>query len=151
MKSSAKTVKQYLDELPQDRLEPIQEVREVILNNLPDGYKEGMQYGMIGYYVPIKLYPKGYLNDGKTGLPYAALASQKNHMAIYLMSVYANKEGYEQFKEEYKKTGKKMDIGKSCVRFTKIENVPLPLIGKTIANTSVKDFIKLYEDSRKNR
>jgi len=151
MKSNAKTVGEYLKSLPADRREVISVVRKEILKNLPPGYQEQMQYGMIGYSVPTTLYPAGYLNDKKTPLPYAALASQKNHMAVYLMNIYGYGESSVRkwFEAEYKKTGKKLDVGKSCVRFTKLENLPVKLIGKAIARVSVKDFIAYYEKSRK--
>jgi hypothetical protein len=146
MQSKATTVEQYLAELPKDRREAIQAVREVILRNLPKGYEEGMQYGMIGYYVPHSLYPPGYHCDPKQPLPYAHLASQKNYMSIYLMCVYAGGEQQAWFREEWQKTGKKLDMGKSCVRFRKLEDLPLPLIGKAIKRASVKKFITFYED-----
>ena len=147
MTSKAETVKQYLDELPEDRREAIQAVREVILKNLPEGYEEGMQYGMIGYYVPHSLYPKGYHCDPKQPLPFASLASQKNHMAVYLFCIYSSDEDREWFIEEYKKTGMRMDLGKSCVRFKKLENLPLPLIGKAVKKMTVKKFIAAYESA----
>lgn len=149
MQSKAKTVDEYLKNLSTDRRKDIQNVRKVILNNLPKGYKEGMQYGMIGYYIPLKIYPNGYLNDGKTPLPYISLASQKNHMAVYLNNIYMNKKINKWFIDEYKKSRKRIDMGKSCVRFKKIEDLPIELIGKAVAKTSVDAFIKEYEKSRK--
>jgi hypothetical protein len=155
MKSTAATVEQYLAELPEDRREAIQTVRATILKNLPNGYEEGMQYGMIGYYVPHSLYPPGYHCDPKQPLPYASLASQKNHMAIYLMCVYGNAEQETWFREAWAKTGKKLDMGKSCVRFKKIEDLPLKVIGQAIKRVPVKNLIAHYEsalqDSRARR
>jgi uncharacterized protein YdhG (YjbR/CyaY superfamily) len=151
MKSSAKTAAEYIKELPEDRRVAIQAVRKVIKANLPAGYEETMQYGMISYVVPLKTYPMGYLNDKKTPLPYASLASQKNHMAIYLFCIYTDTKLLNWFKREYKASGKKMDMGKSCIRFKKLENLPLDLIGKAIAKVPVKAFIKSYETSRHNR
>jgi hypothetical protein len=117
MQSKATTVAQYLAELPQDRRAAIEAVRKVILDNLDKDYEEGMQYGMIGYYVPQRVYPAGYHCDPKQPLTFAALASQKNHMALYMMCVYASGEHSEWFKRSWAKTGKKLDMGKSCVRF----------------------------------
>jgi hypothetical protein len=153
VQSKAKTVKEYLEELALERRPAIEHVRKVILKNLRKGYKEAMQYGMIGYGVPLKLYPDGYLGDKKTPLPYVALASQKNHMAVYLMNIYGDKATQKWFEKEIKtwqkETGKKLDMGKSCVRFKKLEDLPLEIIGKAIKLTSPKQFIKMYEDARK--
>lgn len=151
MQSKAKTVKEYLAELPEDRRRAIESVRRVIRKNLPRGYKEIMQYGMIGYVVPLSLYPEGYLGDKKTPLPYAGLASQKNNMAVYLMNIYGDEKVERWFEKEYRKTGKKMDIGKSCVRFRRLEDLPLELIGKAIGLVPVKTYIKRYEASRKRK
>src|SRR5580693_637357 len=133
MQSGAKTVAEYLDSLPADRRAAISAVREVIRANLDAGYEEGIQYGMIGYYVPHRLFPAGYHTDPEQPLPFAALASQKSHMALYLMGVYcgcAEGPGGETkdtlwFREAWAKTGKKLDMGKACVRFKKLENVAL--------------------------
>lgn len=151
MQSKVATVVEYLKELPKERREAINAVRKVIKQHLPAGYQETMQYGMISYVVPLRRYPEGYLGDSKTPLPYAALASQKNHMAVYLNNIYADPKLKKWFEREYKKSGKKMDMGKSCVRFRKLEDVPLDLIGKAIAQTSVAAHIKRYEQSRKKR
>ena len=147
MQSKAKTVTQYLKELPADRRKAIQAVRTVVLKNLPDGYEEGMQYGMIGYYVPHRLYPAGYHCDPSQPLPYAHLASQKNHMAIYLFGMYSDPDIVDWFVEEYKKSGKKLDMGKSCVRFKKLDDLPLEIVGKVIKKISVKKMIATYEAS----
>ena len=125
MQSKAKTVEEYLAALPEDRREAVQAVRKVILKNLGKGYEEGMQYGMIGYYVPHSVYPDGYHCDPKQPLPFAGLASQKNHMAIYLMCIYGIEEQERWFREAWARTGKKLDMGKSCVRFKKLEDLPL--------------------------
>ncbi len=145
MQSKAKTVKEYLAELPEDRRAAIQAVRKVILKNLDKGYEEGMQYGMIGYYIPHKLYPPGYSCDPKQPLPFACLASQKNHMAVYLMCIYGGTENESWFRKEWAKTGKKLDMGKSCIRFKKLEDLPLDVIGKTIARVPLKEYIGYYE------
>lgn len=149
MKINANTVQEYLDQLPQERRETVGKVRNMILENLPEGYEEGIQYGMIGYFVPLSIYPKGYLEDKKTPLPYIGLASQKNHMSLYLNCIYAKQDLYSWFTEEYKKTGKKMEIGKSCVRFKKLEDLPLSLVGRAVAKIPVREYIDIYEESRK--
>jgi len=145
MQSEATTVDQYLAELPDDRRAAIGEVREVILANLPEGYEESMNWGMISYEIPLETYPDTY---NKKPLGYAALASQKNHMAVYLLTIYSSEETATTFEEEYRATGKRYDVGKSCVRFRKIDDLPLDLIGRTIAATSVEQYIARYEEAR---
>ncbi len=147
MQSKATTVEQYLAELPEDRREALQAVRTTILKNLPKGYEEGMQYGMIGYFVPHSVYPPGYHCDPKQPLPFAGLASQKNHMSLYLMCNYADGEYESWFREAWTKTGKKLDMGKSCVRFKKLEDVPLKVIGQAIKRVPTKKFIEHYESA----
>ncbi len=147
MISKAQTVKEYLASLPEDRRKAMEAVRKVIRKNIGKGYEEGMQYGMIGYYVPHKLYPAGYHCDPKQPLPFACLASQKNHMAVYLMTVYG--EGEAWFRKEWAKTGRKLDMGKSCIRFKKLEDLPLDVIGKAVARVPVKDYIGYYESRLK--
>jgi len=146
--SKANTVEQYLAALPPDRRDAINAVRKVILKNLPDGFEEVMQYGMISYVVPFKLFPAGYHCDPSQPLCFAGLASQKNHMAIYLMTVYGHKETEEWFKKAYKASGKKLDMGKSCVRFKKLEDLPLDVIGQAIARVPVDKYIAAYQQSR---
>ena len=145
VKSDAPTVESYLAELPPERREALEAVREVILANLPQGYEECMTFGMIGYVIPLSRYPKTY---NKQPLALAALASQKRHMAVYLNNVYGDPETLEWFTSAYEASGKRLDMGKSCVRFTKLANLPLELIGETIARTSVDDFLSFYEDAR---
>ncbi len=142
MQSKANTVKQYLNELPNDRKKAISIVRQTILENLPEGYDEVMNWGMITYEVPLETYPNTY--NGKS-LMYAALASQKNHMAVYLMGCYMVPEVRNEFEKAYKKSGKRFDAGKSCIRFKKIDDLPLDLLGKTIASMDVNEFIELVE------
>ncbi len=144
--SNAKTVEKYLAELPSERRNAVAAVRRVILTNLPKGYEETMQYGMISYVIPLKKYPKTY--NGQA-LALASLASQKNYMSIYLMNVYGNEEIEKWFHERYIASGKKLDMGKSCVRFKNIDDLPLDLLGETIAMTSVDEFISRYEEIRK--
>jgi uncharacterized protein YdhG (YjbR/CyaY superfamily) len=141
--SDAASVEEYLAELPEDRRQAISRVRAVILANLPEGYEETMQYGMPSYIVPFERYPTTY--NGQP-LAVASLASQKNYMSLYLMSVYGERD--QQFREEYERTGKRLDMGKSCVRFRSVDDLPLHLIARTIAATSVDDFIRTYEASR---
>jgi hypothetical protein len=148
MQSKSLTVKEYLAQLPPDRRKAIETVRKVIKKNLPKGYKEVMQYGMIGYVVPLSVYPAGYLGKPDVPLPYACIASQKNHMAVYLMNIYGTGSDEKWFKAAYKASGKKMDVGKSCVRFKKLEDLPLDLIGQAVARTPVKETIIRYERAR---
>lgn len=145
MQSKAKTVQEYLSDLPNDRLEAIETVRYVILDNLPEGFEETMNWGMITYQVPLSRYPDTY---NKQPLMMAALASQKNHMAVYLTGVYADEGSRARFDAAYKATGKRMDVGKSCVRFRKLEDLPLQLIGEAISEHSVDEFIDMTERAR---
>ncbi|GMQ94572.1 MAG: DUF1801 domain-containing protein [Acidimicrobiia bacterium] len=145
MRSEATSVEQYLDELPADRREAIETVRDTIVDNLPAGHVEGMNWGMIAYSVPLETYPDTY---NRQPLLYAALANQKNHMAVYLTGVYADQDRRENFLDKYRETGKRLDMGKSCVRFRRIEDLAVDLIGDTIAETDVGTFIELYEASR---
>jgi hypothetical protein len=141
----AATVNAYLSSLPQDRREALEAVRKVILANLDKDYEEGIQYGMIGYYVPHRVFPPGYHCDPKQPLPFASVASQKNHMAIYLMCVYGSQEQEKLFKEAWAKTGKKLDMGKSCVRFKKLSDIPLEVIGEAIKRVPAKKYIEQYQ------
>lgn len=145
MQSKAATVEEYLAELPEDRRAAISAIRDVVLANLPKGYEETMQYGMITYVVPHSLYPAGYHCDPKQALSFVSVASQKNHMAVYLSCLYQNPGTEAWFREEYARRGKKLDMGKSCVRFTKLENLALDLIGESIAQVPVDAFVANYE------
>ncbi len=149
MPTKPATVQDYLASLPEDRREALQAVRKVILKNLPKGYEEGIQYGMIGYFVPHSIYPDGYHCDPKQPLPFGGLASQKNHMSMYLFCLYCDPEGKDRFVREWKATGKKLDMGSSCIRFKKLEDVPLDVLGAAIKRTPVKDFIAVYEANTK--
>jgi len=149
MQSKAKTVKEYIASLPDDRAEVIAAVRKEILNNLPKGFEETMQYGMISYVVPHKLYSAGYHANPKDALPFISLASQKNHIALYHMAVYAGPL-HDWFVKEWKKfTDKKLDMGKSCIRFKKPDDVPVKLIGKLSAKMTPKQWIEAYETAKK--
>ncbi|MGB2964950.1 MAG: DUF1801 domain-containing protein [Anaerolineales bacterium] len=139
MLSKAQTVADYLSEMPPERREAINKVRETILENLPEGYEEVMNWGMITYQVPLEVYPDTY---NKKPLMYAALANQKNHMAVYLTGIYLDEGIYQEFEEKYKKTGKRYDVGKSCVRFRKLDDLPLPLIGESIKAMEMDEFLE---------
>jgi len=140
--SKATTVKEYLEELPEDRSAVVSRVREVILENLPEGYEETMNWGMIAYEVPLDRYPDTY---NRQPLMYMALAAQKNHYAVYSSGVYMDPVGEEWVRGEFEKAGKKLDMGKSCIRFRKLENLPLDVIGRISAAKTVDDFIQTYE------
>lgn len=145
MQSKATTVSQYLAELPKDRRKAIQAVRKVILENLPKGYEEVMNWGMITYEVPLETYPDTY---NKKPLMYAALASQKNYMAVYLMAIYMDKKTQRNFETRYKATGKRFDAGKSCVRFRKLDDLPLELVGESIASLPVDEYVERVKKAR---
>ncbi len=144
VRSEASTVDAYLAELADDRREAIEAVRSEILTNLPAGIVETMNWGMICYEVPLETYPDTY--NGKP-LMFAALASQKNHMAVYLTTVYASEDEKAWFEAEYRATGKKLDMGKSCVRFKKLEQLPVELIGEVMRRSSLDDFLAIYDNN----
>jgi len=155
MQSKAATVSDYLASLPPDRRTAIEAVREVILANLDSDYEEGMQYGMIGYYVPHRIYPAGYHADPKLGLPFAGLASQKNYMSVYLMGLYcgcvdgvSDNELILWFREAWAKSGKKLDMGKACIRFKKVDDLALDVLGEAIRRLPAKKYIEVYEKAR---
>jgi hypothetical protein len=143
MQSDATTVEDYLAELPEDRREAISTLRDLILANLPAGYEEMMQYGMIGYVVPLADHPETYNGEPIT---YIGLASQKRHMALYLNGVYSDDEA--DFRARYEATGKKLDMGKSCVRFTSLDKVPLDVVADEVARVDPAQLIARYEDAR---
>ncbi len=145
MKSSAETVDQYLRELTPDRREVVSTVRDVILANLPEGYEETMDFGMMAYVVPLARYPKTY--NGHP-LSYSAISSEKHYVSVHLMNIYADPKNERWFIDRYKATGKKLDMGKSCVRFRKLDDLPLGLIGEAISRTSMEEWIRCYEASR---
>ena len=144
MQSDTKTVDAYITELSAERREDIHKVRKVILENLQEGYEEVMNWGMITYQVPLSVYSDTY---NKKPLMYAALASQKNHMAVYLSSIYVDEHAREKFEEDYRATGKRYDVGKSCVRFRKLDDLPLPIIAKAIASMKMGNFIELAKQA----
>ena len=144
-RSKATTVEEYLDELADERRETVEAVRDVVNANLPDGYAETVQFGMISYIVPLERYPKTY---NRQALQYAALASQKNYVSLYLMNVYGDQETERWFLDRYKASGKRLDMGKSCVRFKSVDDLPLDLVGEAIARTPVDAYIAVYETAR---
>lgn len=150
MQYEANTPEEYIEMIPEDRKGPISKLREVILKNLPEGYEEGITYKMIGYYVPHSIYPSGYHCDPKLPLPFMSIASQKNFIGVYHMGVYSNKELYDWFVEEYGKRCKyKLDMGKSCVRLKRIDDIPYELIGELASKVTVEEWISWYEKSIK--
>ena len=152
MQSTAKTPDEYIKSLPADRQEAISALRKAILKNLPEGFTEEMTYGMIGYVVPHTLYPAGYHVDPKLPLGLMAIASQKNFIAVYHAGVYSDPDLLKWFTAEYPKHVKtKLDMGKSCIRFKKIDQVPYKLIGELASKISVKDFIALYEKQLRSK
>ena len=152
MQSKATTPQQYLDELPEDRKEPIRKLRQQILNNMPKGIEETMNYGMLGYVIPHSVYPDGYHCNQKQPLPFMNLASQKSFVAVYSMTIYAKKDLLEWFTSEYAKRCKyKLDMGKSCIRFKRIDGIPYDLIGELTAKVSTEEWIQIYENAYKKK
>lgn len=146
MQSKSTTVAAYMQEVPEERREVIEALRKVIKQRLPKGFEEQMNYGMIGYVVPHTLYPKGYHCKPTDPLPFMNIASQKNFIAIYHMGIYADATLLKWFTDEYAKRVKgKLDMGKSCIRFKKPEQVPVDLIGELAAKMSPQQWIALYE------
>ncbi|TWO31578.1 DUF1801 domain-containing protein [Seonamhaeicola sediminis] len=148
MQSKAITPQEYIDELPADRKEPFLKLRQQILANLPEGFEECMSYGMLGYVIPHSVYPDGYHCDPKLPLPFMNLSSQKNFIGVYSMGIYAKKELCDWFTSEYTKRCKyKLDMGKSCIRLKRMDDIPYDLIGKLAAKVSAEEWIQIYKDS----
>lgn len=145
MQSQAQTIAAYLNELSEDRRLAISAIREVIHKNLNPGFEEGMLYGMIGYYVPHSLYPSGYHCDPKQPLSFACLASQKNYMSLYMLSCDASGDEESWLRRQFAKAGKKLDMGKSCIRFKKLEDLPLEVVAEAVRRTTVEQHIASYE------
>lgn len=145
MQSAATTVSEYIAGLPEDRQKVVEAVRKVVRKNLPKGITEQMQYGMIGWVVPHKVYPAGYHCKPSDPVPFAALASQKNHLSLYLLTAYEDDGTAQWLKDEFAARGKKLDMGKSCVRFKKLEDLPLDVIGQVVARIPVDEFLRRYE------
>jgi hypothetical protein len=151
MQSKAITVEQYLSELDDDRRGAIGAVRRVILENLDKDYEEGIQYGMIGYYVPHRVYPAGYHCDPRQPLPFAGLASQKGYMSLYLMCIYGHEGHANWFQEAWTKSGKKLDMGKSCIRFKKVDDLALEVIAEAVRRVPAKKYVEHVEATLKSR
>jgi len=148
MQSKAKTPDQYFAELPQDRQFAMEELRKAIKKNIPKGFAEGMGYGMLGWVVPHKIYPAGYHCNPNDPLPFLSIASQKNFIAVYHMGVYANPKLLKWFVTEFPKHSKsKLDMGKSCIRFKKMDDIPFKLIGELASKMTVKEWIEMYESA----
>ncbi len=152
MQSTAKTVGEYLNELPEERKVHFLKLRESILKTIPKGFEEEMSYGMLGYIVPHSIYQNGYHCNPKLPLPFMNIASQKNFIALYHMGIYANTELLEWFTTEYPKhSSEKLDMGKGCIRFKKMDQIPFDLIAELVGKMSVEDWIYCYETQIKNR
>ena len=146
MQSEASTPDQYINSLPEERKTAVQRIRKVILNNLPEGFEECINYGMLGYVVPHSIYPDGYHCDPKKPLPFMNLASQKNHIGFYHMGIYSDPKLLEWFTTEFPKhVPGKLDMGKSCIRFKNPEKIPFDLLGELVSKLTVQDWIQRYE------
>lgn len=152
MISKAKSPEEYIQELPEERKAIIQKLRKTILDNLPDGFEETMSYGMIGYVVPHSVYPKGYHCTPKLPLPFLNIASQKNFVALYHMGIYVDKDLLSWFTSAYQKiSARKLDKGKSCIRFKKPEDIPYDLIAELVSKITPQDWIQTYESTLKQK
>ena len=146
MQSKATTVEQYIAELPEERKKAVSDLRKVVKKNLPKGFKEVMGYGMIGYVIPHSMYPDGYHCNPKDPLPFMNIASQKNFIAVYNMGLYSSPKILKWFTDEYEKTQMgKLDMGKSCIRFKKMDKIPYELIGQLAAKITPTQWIEHYE------
>lgn len=146
MKIEAESVQEYLENLPEDRKEPIEKLRKIISENLPSGFEEQLSYGMIGYVVPKSIYPKGYHCTPELPLPFLNIASQKNSINLYHMGIYADEKLLHWFQVEFSRySKKKLDMGKSCMRFKKTEDIPYELIGELVRKMTPQDWIEKYE------
>jgi len=152
MKYEASTVEEYISQVPEERQEVLQKLRNLIKENLPEGFEEGINYNMIGYYVPHSKYPDGYHCDPKLPLPFMNLASQKNSINLYHSGIYAKKELHDWFVAEYPKYSKrKLDMGKSCIRFKKLDDIPYELISELCTKMTVDEWISIYESVVKKK
>lgn len=150
MQSKAVTPEKYLAELPEDRQSPMDKLHKIIKKNLPKGFSIGMGYGMIGYSVPHSIYPEGYHCDPKQPLPFMCLASQKNYISVYHMGVYGDNDLGKWFTKEYEKLGiGKLDMGKCCIRFKKMDSIPYKLIGELASKMTPQQWIAMYEKTLK--
>jgi Domain of unknown function (DU1801) len=144
-RSTATTPEEYIASLPEDRQEAVRTVADVVRRNLPEGFREGMAYGMLGWFVPLETFPDTY-NGQPLGL--AALASQRQYMSLYLNNVYGNPETERWFRDRWSETGKPLDMGKSCVRFRRVEDIPLDVIGEVIRRTDLETYVRQYRQAR---
>ena len=152
MQYDATSPEDYISQVPEERQDTLKKLRKVIKDNLPKGFEEGIQYKMIGYYVPHSVYPDGYHCDPKTPLPFMSFASQKNSVNLYHMGIYAKKELLDWFVGEYPKHCKrKLDMGKSCIRFKKMDEIPFELIGELTKKMSSEEWIDIYESALKKK
>lgn len=152
MHYTAKDVEDYISQLPEDRKEPIEKIRETILENLPPGFEETILYGMIGYVVPHSIYPAGYHVDPELPLSFIGLASQKNNISLYHSGVYVFPEILAWFEEEYPKHVRtKLDMGKSCIRFKNMKTIPYDLIGELCTKITIEEYVEMYEKNRKSK
>jgi len=152
MKIEANSPSDYISKLPKDRQEVVSELRKVVLDNLPKGFSEEMSYGMIGYVVPHSIYPDGYHCDPKLPLPFLSIASQKNFVAFYHMGIYSDEKLLDWFVKEYPNhSNYKLDMGKSCIRFKRMSDIPYELIGELVGRISVDNWIQTYETAIKRR
>jgi hypothetical protein len=151
MPSKAATVKDYLAGLPADRREVIEAVREVIVANLDEGYEEGMQYGMLGYYVPHRVFPDGYHCDPKQPLPFLSVASTKTHIALHMFCVYGDDGLHAWFRDAWSKTGKKLDMGAACVRVKKLEDIALDVVGEVVRRLPTATYVEHYVKMRESK
>ena len=150
MKIKASSVHEYLNNIPEERKVAMNKLRKAILDNLPNGFSEELSYGMVGYVVPHSIYPAGYHCSPELPLPFVSIASQKNFIAFYHMGIYANEELLNWFAGEYPKHCKrKLDMGKSCIRFKKVDEIPYSLLGELITKMTVQDWIDTYEKAFK--
>jgi len=147
MQSKASSVPEYLASLPDDRRNALESLRKVFAAHMDPLFEEGMQYGMIGYYLPHRVYPAGYHCDPKQPLPFAGLASQKNHLSLYLMCLYSEAADLKWFSEEWAKSGHKLDMGRCCVRFRRIEDVPLDVVAALLRRVTAKAYVEHYESN----
>ncbi|OBX26362.1 uncharacterized protein DUF1801 [Gelidibacter algens] len=144
--------KDYIDQVPEERRSTLKKLSKIIKDNLPKGFEEGIQYGMISYYVPLSIYPGGYHCNTSEPLPFMSFASQKNSINLYHSGIYAAPEIHDWFVTEYPKYSKrKLDMGKSCIRFKNLEDIPFELIGKLASKMSVEEWIAVYEKNVKSR
>ena len=152
MQSKASTPEEYINTLPDDRKTAVKELRKIILKNLPKGFAEVMSYGMISYVIPLSLFPQGYLGNPNMPVPFMSIASEKNYVSVHNMAIYGNKKLLEWFTKEYSKVSRtKLDMGKSCIRLKKMDQIPYELIGELAGKVTPKDWLAFYEKAVKKR